>query len=89
MPASELMIAVAALIAEQEREGRSERAKAAISRLRKQGMADFLGRKHLVVGHKLEGVRQLHEQGLSLREIARQLRVSPMTVQRVLGRKAA
>jgi DNA invertase Pin-like site-specific DNA recombinase len=83
------IIAVLAAVAKQERVRRGERAAAAIARLRKEGHADRLGRKRLVVGHKLERVKQLHEQGLSLREIARQLRVSAMTVQRVLGKEAA
>jgi DNA invertase Pin-like site-specific DNA recombinase len=83
------IIAVLAAIAKQERVRRGERAAAAIARLRKEGQADRLGRKRLVVGHKLEQVKQLHEEGLSLRQIAKQLRVSAMTVQRVLGREAA
>jgi hypothetical protein len=53
--------------------------------VRKQGQADRLGRKRLVVGSKLERCRELHEQGLSLREIAKQLKISPMTVERVLA----
>jgi DNA invertase Pin-like site-specific DNA recombinase len=79
------IIGILAVIAKQERVRRSERAAAAVQRLRKTGQADRLGRKRLVVGHKLERVRELHEQGLSLREIGRQLKVSPMTVMRVLA----
>jgi DNA invertase Pin-like site-specific DNA recombinase len=47
-PAGELMIAAAATIAEQERIRRSERAKAAIRKLRKQGTTDHLGRPRVV-----------------------------------------
>ncbi len=78
------VIAILAVIAKQERVRRSERASAAISRLRRQGKADRLGRKRLVLGAKLEMVRRLHSEGLSLRKIAARVHVSPMTVQRVL-----
>jgi hypothetical protein len=40
-----------------------------------------------VLGVKLETVRQLHKEGLSLRKIAANVRVSPMTVQRIVGAK--
>jgi hypothetical protein len=36
------------------------------------------------LGAKLETVRQLSEEGLSLRAIAAKVRVSPMTVQRIV-----
>jgi DNA invertase Pin-like site-specific DNA recombinase len=79
------VIAILAVIAKQERIRRSERASAAVARLRRQGKADHLGRKRLLVGSKLERCRELHEEGLSLRQIAKQLKVSAMTVQRVLA----
>jgi DNA invertase Pin-like site-specific DNA recombinase len=78
------VIAILAVIAKQERIRRSERASAAIARLRRQGKTDHLGRKRKLVGAKLETARQLHEEGLSLRKIAAKLHVGPMTVQRVL-----
>ena len=78
------VIAILAVIAKQERIRRSERASAAIARLRRQGKADRLGRKRKVLGAKLETVRQLHGEGLSLRKIAAKVHVSPMTVQRIV-----
>jgi DNA invertase Pin-like site-specific DNA recombinase len=78
------VLGILATIAKQERIRRSERASAAIARLRRAGTTDHLGRKRKLVGARLETVRQLHEEGLSLRAIAAKVRVSPMTVQRVL-----
>jgi len=83
------VIAILAVIAKQERIRRSERAAAAVARLRRQGLADRLGRKKKLVGAKLERIRELHVEGLSLRAIGKQLRVSPMTVLRALGRENA
>jgi len=80
------VIAILAVVAKQERIRRSERASAAIARLRREGRTDHLGRKHKLVGAKLETVRRLHGEGLSLRVIAAQVRCSAMTVQRVLAR---
>jgi DNA invertase Pin-like site-specific DNA recombinase len=80
----EAVLSILATIARQERIRRSERASAAIARLRRQGKTDHLGAKRKVQGAKLEAVRQLHKQGWSLRAIAKQVRVSPMTVQRVI-----
>jgi DNA invertase Pin-like site-specific DNA recombinase len=82
------IIAILAAIAKQERTRRSERAAAAVARLRRQGKTDHLGRNRLLVGHKLEQIRQLHAEGLSLRAIGKQLHVSPMTVMRALERAA-
>lgn len=79
------VIAILAVIAKQERVRRSERASAAIARLRREGNTDHLGRKPKLVGAKLETVRRLHDEGLSLRQIAARVRVSPMTVWRNLG----
>ena len=78
------VIAILAVIAKQERVRRSERASAAIARLRRQGRTDHLGRKRKLIGAKLETVRELHAEGLSLRAIASKVRVSPMTVQRIV-----
>jgi DNA invertase Pin-like site-specific DNA recombinase len=82
------ILAILAAIAKQERSRRSERAAAAVARLRRQGKTDHLGRNRLLVGHKLERIRQLHAEGLSLRAIGKQLHVSPMTVMRALERAA-
>jgi len=81
------VIAILAVVAKQERVRRSERASAAIARLRRQGKTDHLGRKRKVLGAKLETIRQLHKEGLSLRKIAAKVGVSPMTVQRIVGAK--
>jgi DNA invertase Pin-like site-specific DNA recombinase len=78
------VLAILAVIAKQERIRRSERASAAITRLRRAGTTDHLGRKPKVIGAKLEAVRQLHGEGLSLRAIAAKVRVSAMTVQRIV-----
>lgn len=79
------VLSILATIAKQERIRRSERASAAIAKLRRQGKTDHLGRKPKVIGAKLATVRQLHADGLSLRKIAAQVRVSPMTVQRIVS----
>ena len=79
------VIAILAAIAKQERIRRSERASAAVARLRRLGTTDHLGRKRRIVGAKLETVRQLHLEGLSLRQIAAKVHVSAMTVQRALA----
>lgn len=87
-PFKEAIIGILAAIAKQERARRSERAAAAIARLRRQGKTDHLGRNRLLIGHKLEQIRKLHAEGLSLRAIGKQLHVSPMTVMRALERAA-
>ena len=79
------VLSILATIAKQERVRRSERASAAIAKLRRQGKTDHLGRKRKILGAKLETVRQLREEGLSLRAIAARVHVSAMTVQRVLA----
>lgn len=78
------VIAVLAVIAKQERIRRSERASAAIARLRRHGQADRLGRKRKLTGAKLDTARKLRAAGKSFREIAAQVRVSPMAVHRAI-----
>jgi hypothetical protein len=58
-----------------------------VARLRRQGKTDHLGRKRKVLGAKLETVRQLHKEGLSLRAIAAKVHASAMTVQRIIQRE--
>ena len=77
------VIAILAVIAKQERIRRSERATAAIARLRRQGQTEHLGRPKLVVDRAK--IHQLHAQGLSLRQIAAEVGISPMTAQRILA----
>ncbi|MGD1093849.1 MAG: recombinase family protein [Bryobacteraceae bacterium] len=79
------VIAILAVIAKQERIRRSERASAAIARLRKEGNADRLGRKRLLIGAKLEAARKLRAEGASWRAIGSRLHVGHMTIQRALA----
>jgi DNA invertase Pin-like site-specific DNA recombinase len=77
------VIAILAVIAKQERIRRSERASAAIARLRRQGQADRLGRRRNVFDR--DRVRGLHADGWSIRQIAAELGQSPMTIQRAVS----
>src|SRR5215831_18198172 len=76
------VLSILATIAKQERIRRSERASAAIARLRRQGQADKLGRKHNVFDR--ERARRLRAEGWSIRQIAEELEQSPMTIQRAV-----
>ena len=78
------VIAILAVIAKQERIRRSERALAAVARLRRSGEAEKLGRKPILTPAKLVHARQLHDSGLSYRKIAAEVKCSPMTVMRAL-----
>jgi DNA invertase Pin-like site-specific DNA recombinase len=80
------VLSILATIAKQERIRRSERASAAIARLRRQGKTDHLGRPRKVIGADLKRVRHLHAQGMGVREIAKRVKVSHMAVQRALAR---
>ena len=77
------VIAILAVIAKQEHIRRSERAAAAIARLRRQGKTDHLGRPRKVLDRAK--AKRLREQGVPLRAIAEQLGVSAMTVQRIVA----
>src|SRR5215831_1451851 len=68
------VIAILAVIAKQERVRRSERASAAIARLRRHGKTEHLGRPRRVVDRGK--ARRLHDQGAPLRTIAGELGVS-------------
>ncbi|MBS1826565.1 MAG: recombinase family protein [Acidobacteria bacterium] len=74
------VLSILATLARQERVRRSERAKAAINRLKRQGRTDHLGGP--VVNR--DKVRQMSQDGASCREIAAAVGVSPMTVSRIL-----
>lgn len=76
----EAVLAILAAIAKQERVRISERVQAGLSRAKAQGKT--LGRPRAAV--RSEHVRSLRERGMSIREIAEQVAVSPMTVQRLL-----
>jgi DNA invertase Pin-like site-specific DNA recombinase len=78
------VLGILATIAKQERIRRSERASAAIAKLKKQGNADHLGRPRKVIGATFDMVKRLRAGGMSLRQIAVKLRLSHMAVQRGL-----
>ena len=79
-PAGELMLAVSAWIARQERQRLSERTIAGLQRARKQGRVG--GRPRSVVNR--DRVAWLHEKGKSTREIGAELGVSAATISRML-----
>ena len=79
-PAGELMIAIAAWIAQQERIRLSERTKAGLERARRAGRIG--GRPSLVVDRKR--IAQLDEEGLTMREIAEEMGISAASVCRIL-----
>jgi DNA invertase Pin-like site-specific DNA recombinase len=77
------VLSILATIAKQERIRRSERASAAIARLRRQGQADKLGRKRNVFDR--DRARRLKAKGWSIRQIAAELGQSAMTIQRAVS----
>jgi DNA invertase Pin-like site-specific DNA recombinase len=78
------VLAILAVIAKQERIRRSERARTAIARLRRQGKADTLGRPRTEPSKRAKA-QKLRAQGLSLRDIGAELRISAATVQRIVA----
>jgi DNA invertase Pin-like site-specific DNA recombinase len=76
------VIAILATIAKQERIRRSERATAAIQRLRRKGTTDHLGRPRVVFNRGRAS--ELAAQGWSYAKIGEELGVSAMTVYRPL-----
>jgi DNA invertase Pin-like site-specific DNA recombinase len=74
------VLAILAAIAKQERIRLSERVQAGLSRARSNGTR--LGRPKAAV--RTKRVLELRERGLSIRQIADETAVSPMTIQRVL-----
>ncbi len=81
----EAVLAILAAIAKQERIRLSERVQAGLRRARAAGKR--LGRPQAAV--RPERVTQLHKRGLSIRQIAAETAVSPMTIQRLLRRQSA
>lgn len=77
------VIAILAVIAKQERIRRSERASAAIARLRRQGKTDHLGRPPALGPADREKAKQLREKDWSIRRIAAELGVGATTVHRM------
>ena len=78
------VVAILATIAKQERIRRSERAKAAIQKLRKRGTTDHLGRPRVVFNRGRAS--ELAAKGWSYAKIGEELGVSAMTVYRVLAK---
>ena len=76
------VLSILATIAKQERVRRSERASAAIARLRRQGHTEHLGRPRKVVDRGK--VRRMHEQGIALRAIAAETGISAATAMRIV-----
>lgn len=76
------VLSILAMIAKQERVRRSERAQAAITKLRRQGKTEHLGRPRLVVD-RLK-VRNLVATGMSVRKIAAELGISHATAHRAM-----
>jgi DNA invertase Pin-like site-specific DNA recombinase len=76
------VLSILATIAKQERVRRSERATAAISRLRRKGTVDHLGRPRLTVDRAK--AKRLHAAGHSVRSIAEELEISPATAHRIV-----
>jgi DNA invertase Pin-like site-specific DNA recombinase len=79
-PAGELMIAIAAWIAQQERLRLSERTRAGLERARKQGRIG--GRPRLVLNR--EKILRLGQEGHTMRQIALTMQISPSSVCRIL-----
>jgi DNA invertase Pin-like site-specific DNA recombinase len=79
-PAGELMIAIAAWIAQQERIRLSERTLAGLARARKQGRIG--GRPALVLDR--ERIARMDEEGSTLREIGEEMGVSASSICRIL-----
>lgn len=78
--AGPLLIAIAAFLAQQEREGMQARVKAGLARAKAEGTA--LGRRATLIDK--ERVLELRNQGLSIREIGVELAASKSIVQRTL-----
>lgn len=78
-----LVMGILALIAEFETEIRRERQMEGIARAKVEGRVG--GRPKLVTDDKLEQIRRLREEGLSIRKIAAEVGFSKATVQKVLA----
>jgi DNA invertase Pin-like site-specific DNA recombinase len=80
-PTGELMLAVAAWIAKQERQRISDRTKAGMERAKRQGVQ--IGRPERI--YRRDKVIELHREGRSLRDIEAELKISRMTAMRYLA----
>ena len=79
--AGELMIALAAWIAQQQRVRISENTKAGLARVLREGKT--LGRPRKILDR--DKVLQLHADGMSMRAIGARLKISAMTAQRIVA----
>ena len=77
------IIGIIAAIAKQERVRRSERAKAAIERLKRQGRTDHLGRPRRVLDR--EALRKARQGGAPISKLVKSFGVSRATVYRILN----
>jgi DNA invertase Pin-like site-specific DNA recombinase len=84
-PVGELMIAIAAWIAKQERVRMSERTKAGLERVRRAGTV--LGRPKLVTN--IDWLLEKRRAGCSIRDIAQSLSISKTSAARLLARATA
>lgn len=82
----DVILAVMATLAKQERVKRSERTKAGLARVRASGKA--LGRPIKVNGQRIAEIGHLRSLGMSLRAIARQLSISEGSVRRSIAATA-
>lgn len=80
--AGDLMLSIAAWIAEQERKRLSERTKAGMERVRRQGVV--IGRPAALKPEQIPLVREMRAAGQSISAIAAAFDVSGMTVRRAL-----
>jgi len=77
----DVILAVMATLAKQERIKRSERTKAGLARVKASGKA--LGRPNKLNGRHTAEITRLRSQGLSLRAVGRQLGISDRSVRRL------
>jgi len=82
----DVVLAIMATLAKQERVKRSERTKAGLARVRASGKA--LGRPNKINGQHISEIARLRSQGLSLRAIGRQLGISEGSVRRSISTAA-
>ena len=82
----EVIISLLAVLAKQESVRRSERASAAYARLKSQGRTDHLGRKRLVVDRCK--IFEMAADGMSTRTIASKLKVSHISIHRIVQGQA-
>jgi DNA invertase Pin-like site-specific DNA recombinase len=76
----DVVLAIMATLAKQERVKRSERTKAGLARVKASGKA--LGRPNKLNGQHTAEITRLRSQGLSLRAVGRQLGISDRSVRR-------